>query len=40
MNGYFHPKMFDFVEKNVPGILSKNFSQLDESDFPFFSKDM
>ena len=36
MNGYFHQKMFDFVEKSVPVILSKKFSQLDESDLPFF----
>ena len=36
MNEYFHQKMFDFVEKSVPVILSKNHFQLDESDLPFF----
>ena len=40
MNEYFYQKMFDFVEKSVPVILSKNNSQLDESDLPFFSKEI
>jgi hypothetical protein len=40
MNEYFHQKMFDFVERSVAGIFSKNFSQLDESGLPFFSKEM